>query len=177
MNRPATHAILCLTLCPLLTAQQVSQPGAPLPSQSAPAERYITLPSDSNIELLPPGPTSFAKEKPGVLVQFVLDRDLLLNGKTVIHASVPVAGVIDSVKRASHFKHRPAEMNIRVTEMVAGQPTELHLRCFDPDYDPSGPTYSYDEPHPNFNPFKAALITVGVTVGFLLVIALLSGDR
>ncbi|MDR3682095.1 MAG: hypothetical protein P4L11_00090, partial [Geothrix sp.] len=61
MNRPASQAILSLILCPLLTAQQVTQPSAPPPPQPEPAQRYITLPSDTNIELLPPGPTKFAK--------------------------------------------------------------------------------------------------------------------
>ena len=176
MHRPATQAILSLILCPVLTAQQVTQPAAPSPPQPAPAQRYLTMPGDTNIELLAPGPTRFARVNAGVIVQFVLDRDLVLSGKPVIHAAVPVVGVVDSVKRRSHFKHRAAEMTIRVTEMVAGEPTEIHLRCFDPE-DPSGPAYSYDEPHPPFDPVKATLVTVGVVVGVLLVLAAFSGDR
>ena len=172
MNRPAAQTILCLILCPLLTAQQASQPPTP-PSQPAPAERYITLPIDTNIELLPPGTTKFAHQKPGALVQFVLDRDLSLDGKPIFHATVPVVGVVDSAKRASRFKHRPAEMNIRITEIIAGQPTQLHLRCFDPDTDSAGPVNSYDDPPPGFNPIKAALVTVGA----LLLLALVFGKQ
>ena len=176
MNSPVAQAILSIILCPLLTAQQVSQPAAPPPSQPAPAERYITRPSGTNIELVSPGPTRFAKAKPGVLIQFVLDRDLSLDGKPIFHATVPVVGVVESVKGKSHFKHRPAEMNIHVTEMVAGQPTVLHVRCFDPE-DSSGPAYSYDEPHPAFNPIKGALIAAGITVGVIALLALFGGDR
>ena len=172
MNRPATQAILCLILCPLLTAQQVTQPATPPAPQPAPAQRYLTLPGDTNIELLAPGPTRFAKVNAGVLVQFVLDKDLVLSGKPVIHAAVPVVGVVDTVKRGSHFKHRAAEMTIRVTEMVAGEPTEVHLRCSDPE-ETSGPAYSYDEPRPAFNPIKAALITVGT----LLLLAIIFGKQ
>jgi len=174
VNRPTLQALLCLILCPLLPAQQVIEPTAPptTPSQPVPAQRYITLPGDTNIELLPPGSTRFGKQKTGVLVQFVLDRDLLLNGKPALHALIPAIGVVESVKGTSHFKHRPAEMNIRVTEMIAGEPTDIHLRCFDPE-DASGPVYSHDEPHPGFGPLK----WVPLIVGGLLLLALLGGDK
>ena len=80
MKPPLAQAALCLILCTLLTAQQVSQPAAPQPPQPTAAQRYVTLPSGANIELLAPGPTRFAREKPGVVVQFVLDRDVALGG-------------------------------------------------------------------------------------------------
>lgn len=166
MNRPTLQTILCLALCPLLPAQQIAQPAAPTP------QRYITLPSGTAIELVPPGQTRFSKAKPGVLLQLVLDRDIVLDGKPVIHAAVPVAGVVESAKGKSHLKHRPAELNIRVTEIIAGQPTDLHIRCFDPD-DAPAQAYDEDRPHPGFGPLK----WVPLIVGGLVLLALLGGDR
>jgi hypothetical protein len=175
MIRLPIQVTLCLILSPLLGAQQVSQPSSPSaapPPQPEPAKQYVTLPGDTNIELLPPGPTTFAQERAGRVVRFVVDKDVVLGGVPVVHAGVPVVGVVDTVKRASHYKHRVAEMEIRVTEMVTGNPVEIHLRCFDSDdYSLSG--YSQRQPGPGFGPVIAGVVAVAVA----LILLALGGDR
>jgi len=176
MIRKLIQCAICVTLCPLLAAQQdahpVSSSDGPKPSQPEPERRYVTLSGDTNIELLPPGSTKFAHDKAGDAVQFVVDKDVIFGGMTLVHAGVPVAGVVDFAKGRSHFKHRAAEMEIRVTEMVSGRPIELHLRCFDPG-DPAAMSYSQPEPRPELGPvFWGAMIAV--VLGLL---ALWGGDR
>jgi hypothetical protein len=149
MIRKLLQSALCVILCPLLAAQQISTPPAisdaqPQP-QPSPATAYLTLSRGTEFDLLAPGPVTFAKARPGVVVQFVVDKDVLLGGVLVIHAGIPVAGVVDSVKRGSHFRHRTGEMEVLVTKMVSGSPLELHLRCFESD-DQSAMVYSQDEP-------------------------------
>jgi len=173
MFRMLLQTSLCIVLCPLLVAQQVSPAAAPVASNEAPtpAQRYLTLPEGAAIELLPPGSTRFARQRAGAPVQFVLDRDVVLTGAPIIRAGVPVDGIVESVRQGSHFRHRPAEMDIRVTGIVAAQPVVLHLRCFDPDFS-TAQAYADDNPHPGFNPVKWALIAVGV----VLVLAIIGGD-
>lgn len=176
MIRRLLQAMFCFVLCPLLVAQQAERAAAPstpqLPPQPTPAQRYLTLPGDTNLQLLSPGPTTFAKQKTDSVVQFVVDKDVVLSGVPMIHAGVPEAGVVDHVKRGSHFKHRAAEMEIRVTEMISGKPTELHLRCFESG-DSSVSAYSQQGPGAGFDPVKWGIITGLVLAG----LALWGGDR
>ena len=176
MIRKPIQFALVFILCPLLVAQQgtpaISPSDAQGSSQPEPEKRYLTLPGDTSIELLPPGPTTFAGEKLGAIVKFVVDKDVVLGGVPIIHAGVPTDGVVDYGKRGSHFRHRAAEMEIRVTGMVAGKPIELHLWCFDPG-DPAAMSYSQPEPGPGFGPLIAGVVVV--IVGLLLLA--LGGDR
>jgi hypothetical protein len=169
------QSILCLGLCPLLAAQQAAQPvspsDAPAP-EPAPAKQYVTLPRDTNIELLAPGPAKLAEERAGVIVRFVVDKDVVLDGVPFIHASEPVVGVVDQVTRGSHFKHRAAKMDIRVSETISGRPTELYLRCFDSS-DSSVSGYSQRRPDAEFDAIKW-----GIIAGLVLaVLAAFNGDR
>jgi len=174
--RKLLQSALCLCLGPMLVAQQDIQPvstSAPPPaSQIEPTKQYVTLPGDTNIELLPPGPTTFGGGKEGVVVQFVVNKDVVVGGVPVVHAGVPVVGVVDHVKRGLKFKHRAAEMEIRVTEMVSGNPVELHLRCFDPG-DSSVSGYSGREHGLGLSSVDRAII-IAVGLGLL---ALSGGDR
>ncbi len=157
MAYPLLQTSLCFVLCPLLAAQQIAQAASPssAPSQRpAPAPVYVTLPANTKIELLAPGPTSFAKARAGVAVQFVVDKDVVLAGAPMIHAGVPVAGIVDLVVRGSHRRHRDGEMEIRVNQMISREPIELHLRCFE-TADSSGRSYDDGE---GFNLDKGAVI-------------------
>jgi len=82
MIRKPIQCALVFILSPLLAAQQAAQPISPsdAPRQPEPEKRYLTLTGDTNIELLPPGPTRFAGEKVGAVVQFVVDKDVVLAG-------------------------------------------------------------------------------------------------
>ena len=175
MTRRLPQPALCFILCPLLAAQQVAQaasPAAAPPSQPAPAPVYMTLPADAEIELLAPGPTEFAKASPGVAVQFVVDKDVVLAGEIMIHAGVPVTGIVDHVKRGSHRRHRDGEMEIRVTKIVPAEPIELHLRCFE-QAGLSGGGNAKSRTDARFNPDKGAIIGgIAGVVAAILVMAL-----
>lgn len=177
MIRSLLQSLLCLILCPLLAAQQIVQEGSPShASQPLPERASLTLSPDTEFTLVVPGPVRFSKTKVGSVVQFVVDRDVVLGGVTVIHAGVPVAGVADQIKRGSRVRHRVAEMEIRVTEMVSGKPIELHLRCFEAA-DRSVRVNSPDEPGAGFNPVKLGVILgVAFAIGLAL-LAAVAGDR
>jgi hypothetical protein len=176
MNRSLLQTALCVILCPLLAAQQVSTQAATSdaqpPSQPSPATAYLTLSRGTEFNLLAPGPVTFTKAQPGTVVQFVVDRDVLLGSVPVIHAGIPVAGVVDRVKPGSHFRHRAGEMDVRVTKMFSGRPLELHLRCFESIHQ-SAEVYSQDESGRGREP-----VNWGVFIGLgVVVLALLCGDR
>jgi hypothetical protein len=174
MIRKPIQCAFVFILCPLLAAQQTSQPVSPSEAtpQTEQEKRYVILPSDTNIELLPPGPSTFAGANASSLVRFAVDKDVVLGGVLIVHAGVPVVGVVDHVKRGSHFKHRATEMEIRVTEMISGRPIELHLRCFDQG-DQSVSSYSRQDRGPGLGPIGWAVI-IAVVLGLL---ALWGGDK
>ena len=136
MIRKLLPSALCIFLSPLLVAQQVAQQAASATTQPAPAApipSQITLSSDAAIRIVTPGDVPFAKIKPGTIVRFVVDRDVIVNGVKVISASTPVDGVVEKVIHASHFQKRSAQMFIQVEESASGTAANILLRSSIPD--------------------------------------------
>jgi hypothetical protein len=142
MIRRLFPSALCIFLSPLLIAQQAAQQEASTTSQPTPPPQIpsqITLSTDAAIRIVTPGEIPFAKIKPGTIVRFVIDRDVIVNGVKVIPASTPVEGVVDKVIHASAFRNRSAQMFIRVGESASGTATNILLRCSNPDNNLDGP--------------------------------------
>jgi hypothetical protein len=92
----------------------------------------IDVSKDTRVRFLSPDMTSLAAIRTGALVQFVIDMDLTAGDAVLIHAGVPMAGVVVQVKHASRFRHRDGQIMVRVTEMVSGRMTDVTLRCSNP---------------------------------------------
>ena len=142
MIRKLLPSALCIFLSPLLVAQQVAQQAASATTQPAPAApipSQITLSSDAAIRIVTPGDVPFAKIKPGTIVRFVVDRDVIVNGVKVISASTPVDGVVEKVIHASHFQRRSAQLFIQVGESASGTAANVLLHCSNPVDDLDNP--------------------------------------
>ena len=82
---------LCVVLAPLLVAQQAAQQAA---SQTGPAPIHMNLTGPGVVRFLTPQPEAMASIQAGDLVQFTVDVDVTLGGTVLLHAGVPVAGVV-----------------------------------------------------------------------------------
>ena len=166
MIRKLLPSALCIFLSPLLVAQQVAQQAASATTQPAPAApipSQITLSSDAAIRIVTPGDVPFAKIKPGTIVRFVVDRDVIVNNVKVISASTPVDGVVDKVIHASHFRNRSAQVFIQVAGSVPGSTASILLHC-------SNPVDNLDNP---FNAAGAQFTVVGILNTFAIVALIL----
>jgi hypothetical protein len=149
MIRRLLPSVLCIFLSPLLAAQQAAQQEASATTQPTPPAQIpsqITLSPDVAIRIVTPGDVPFAKIKPGTIVRFVIDRDVIVDGVKLIPASTTVDGVVEKVIHASHFRNRAAQMFIQVRETASGTATNLLLHCYNPDNDLQGP-YTPTVPH------------------------------
>ena len=173
MIRKLLPSALCIFLSPLLVAQQVAQQAASATTQPAPAApipSQITLSSDAAIRIVTPGDVPFAKIKPGTIVRFVVDRDVIVNGVKVISASTPVDGVVEKVIHASHFQRRSAQLFIQVGESASGTAANVLLRCSNPDNNLEG---SLGGTIPQFS-IVGILNTVAIITLVLVLLLLLS---
>ena len=131
---------LCVMLAPLLVAQQTAQSEA---ARTVPAHIGIDLTGDAGVRLLTPQPEAMASIQTGDLVQFTVATDVTSGDVALLHAGVPVAGVVAQVKHSSRFHHRDGQIFINVTEMVSGKMTEIVVRCSNP----ADPYVQPDSPH------------------------------
>ena len=110
MIRKLLHSALCLILCPLLAAQKVAplamNDGAPQSSVPAPAAampralpKFVTIPKDTRIELIPLEEVSSATATKGQLVRFAMVNDVLVNGLVVIPKGTLALGVVSYVTK------------------------------------------------------------------------------
>ena len=193
MIRKMLQTALCITLCPLLAAGQVVAVTQPANSQCAAPKVTVTgsaqPPYQSNanemfVELAAPDSISFEEQRVGSSFQFFVDKDVVEEGVTLLHAGAPTTGTITRVRCSSERKHRGGQMDILLNDQVSGKmvrvrligprPTEP-LLVDDPSYNPGyGPWNRPGYGAPRFGTiFNAFLITMGI----LLVLALLGGDR
>src|ERR1017187_8034063 len=95
MIRSMIQAALCLILCPLLTAQQISPPAAladapqsftpaPVTAATYPLPEFVNIPKDTEIELISLEVVSSATATKGQLVRLALAKDVLVKGLVVI---------------------------------------------------------------------------------------------
>jgi hypothetical protein len=134
MIRKLLHAALCIILAPLLVAQELTQAGAQLASANPaedPAAVPLTIPKNTQIELMTLETVSSATATAGSRVHFVVARDVIVDGVTMIYAGAPVTGIVTSAKRGVAY-HQWAGMKIRVKEIQIGSSRKLQLTAFDP---------------------------------------------
>lgn len=140
MIRRIVQFVLCLSLPPLLVAQQASQdavqPSAitlePPQSETGPAVPP-TIPADTKIKLVFLDEVSSATANVGSTVHLALAEDLVVKGVTVLRAVTPVNGTITKVRRAIQ-KRKDGALSIRVREIRAGQTLLIRLTSSDPEY-------------------------------------------
>jgi hypothetical protein len=92
---------LCVILWPLTAACQGKQ--APPPG--------------TTVKLVALEPISSATLKPGMIVQFRVWRDVVVNGSTVITAGTGIEATVRSVQRASREHHRDGKVRLTLQEI------------------------------------------------------------
>jgi hypothetical protein len=148
MIRSILQCFLCISICPLLAAQQVaSEAQQPRPQQPAAdlalaQSTLLTSVKDRKIELSAPQPVWFAAAKAGSPFLFTVDQDVVVGGVTVIQAKTPVTGIVTKVGRGSYERNRSSYLDIRLNAFGAGKPIEARIagvvpaqrvtRAFDP---------------------------------------------
>ena len=193
MIRRMLQSALCITLCPLLAAGQVvavtQQPNAQctVPTVTAMATGQPPYQSNSNemfVELAAPDSISFEEEKTGSPFQFVVDKDVVEEGVTLLHAGAPVTGTVTRVRCASERKHRGGQMDILLNDQVSGKKVRVRLigpipvepiLVEDPSYNPGyGPWNG-----PGYGPPSIGSIFNGVAIvmGIILLIVLIAAAR
>lgn len=193
MIRKMLQTALCITLCPLLAAGQVVAVTQPANSQCAAPKVTVTgsaqPPYQSNahemfVELAAPDSISFEEQRVGSSFQFVVDKDVVEEGVTLLHAGAPVTGTITRVRLASERRHRGGQLDILLNDQVAGKKVMVRLMgasplepilVEDPTYNPGyGPWNSPGYGPPSIGSiFHVALVTVGI----ILLIALIAAAR
>jgi hypothetical protein len=142
MARFLLPSIVCIGLCPLLIALPVAAETPQHPAQVATsAEKAKTLPLPASlvsikgrkIQLVAQEPISMEMAQIGAPFQFVVDKDVVVDGVTLIHAGTPVIGVIAKVNRGSYERNRDGYLDLRLSEPAGGPPIRVHLSGIPPE--------------------------------------------
>jgi hypothetical protein len=179
MIRSVLHTALCLTLCPLLAAQQTTanppqpsgEPSAP-ETTSAPAENPepIAIPQNATIALTMPEPVPESMMTVGTPVKFVVAHDVMVNGVPVIRTGTPVNGVITHGRHGSYPMDYRGEIRIRARDFQSGNPIRVRLRGASNHDRYRGGNALFGS--------SSGVATSAVVVGVVLAcLALLNGDR
>lgn len=167
MIRSFLQSALCICLSPLLVAQQTAQSAA---GPTAPAQIHIDLTGDASVRFVTPQQYSLAQIETGDVVQFVAGEDITSGDAVLLHAGVPVSGVVAQVKHSSRIHHRDGQIFINVTEMVSGKMTEVVVRC-------TNPADPYMERSSQRGSISVRPYIVGVALLGLALYVIHSGDR
>jgi hypothetical protein len=176
MIRSLLQCFLCISLCPLLAAQEVAsaaqqpRPQPPAADLALAQATLLTSVKDRKIEMFAPQPVWFAAAKAGSPFLFTVDKDVVVGGVTVIQAKTPVAGIVTKVGRGSYERNQNSYINIRLNASGAGKPIKARIAGVSPARSAtrgvgSGPNIS------------AVLASAGIFVAVLLVLAVLNGDN
>jgi hypothetical protein len=183
MIRKMLQAALCLILCPLLIAQPVAAETGPQATEPAAPKVVGTLALPASlvsikgrkIELVAQEPVPIEAAMTGSPFQFVMDKDVVVEGVTVIHAKTPVTGVIAKINRGSYERSRDGYLDLRLSEPGGGGPVKVRLGGIPPE-----PVYRSAR-RAGWNgigsPAAVAVKIALITVAVILVFALLGGDR
>lgn len=141
MIRSLIQAVLCISLCPLLIALPVAAETQPQAATPAAPEAVSTLPLPATldfvkgrkIQLVAQKPVSMEMARTGAPFQFVVDKDVAVDGVTVIHAGTPVTGVIAKVNRGSYERNRDGYLDLRLSEPAGGPPIKVRLSGIPPE--------------------------------------------
>ena len=193
MIRKMLQTALCITLCPLLAAGQVVAVTQPANSQCAAPKVTVTgsaqPPYQSNanemfVELAAPDSISFEEQRVGSSFQFFVDKDVVEEGVTLLHAGAPTTGTITRVRGASERKHRGGQLDILLNDQVSGKEVRVRLigpspvqpilvegPSYNPGYGPwNGPGHSVPSVGSIFN-------GIGIAFGIILLIVLIAAAR
>jgi hypothetical protein len=178
MIRSLIQAVLCISLCPLLIALPVAAETQPQAATPAAPEAVSTLPLPATldfvkgrrIQLVAQKPVSMEMARTGAPFQFVVDKDVAVDGVTVIHAGTPVTGVIAKVNRGSYERGRDGYLDLRLSEAAGGRPVTVRLGGIPPE-----PVYrvAADNPWNGFGEqLERAFLVTGIVIGtiFLVII-------
>jgi hypothetical protein len=137
MLRRMVQSALCLCLSPLLIAQhanpqqsqtqvahETTQPSPTPPPRQA--KGFVTIPNRTKVELVALDKVSSGTASIGSPVRFAVANDIAVNGVVVLHAGVPVTGVVAKVKRGVAYRQW-AELRVRVDEIQVGNGPKLRL--------------------------------------------------
>ena len=133
MIRNLIRLFFCLCLPPLLIAQENASPQALNPTAAAGKEGYVTIPRDSEVELVLLDRVTSETAAAGDTVRFAVAKDLVVNGVRVLRAGTPVPGVVVKARPAIAGK-QDAELKVRVKQVPCGANRALPLTVFDPKY-------------------------------------------
>lgn len=178
MIRKLIQAAFCLVLSPLLIALPVAAETRPQVAEPAASEVAGTqaLPASldfvrgKKIQLVAQVPLSIEMARAGAPFQFVVDKDVAVDGVTVIHAGTPVIGVIAKVNRGSYERSRDGYLDLRLSEPAGERPVTVRLGGIPPQ-----PVYrvAADNPWDGFGEqLERAFLVTGIVIGtiFLLII-------
>jgi hypothetical protein len=136
------------------------------------------------VELAAPDSISFEEEKTGSPFQFVVDKDVVEEGVTLLHAGAPVTGTVTRVRCASERKHRGGQMDILLNDQVSGKKVMVRLigpspvepiLVDDPGYNPGyGP---WNGPGPSVPSIGSIFNGIGIAFGIILLIVLIAAAR
>jgi hypothetical protein len=124
MVRFLLQSVLCVTLCPLLVAQQattgsqqqpVPQPHHPAAATTPAQPQTIRIPKDTEIELVALEPVSSATATKGQLVRLAVAKDLMVNGLAVIPRGALATGSVTGLHKAAPGKK---DGSIRVSRIT-----------------------------------------------------------
>jgi hypothetical protein len=165
MTGKLLQSALCICLSPLLVAQQTVQSG-----QISPAQINIDLTGDARVRFLTPRPDLLGTVETGDLVQFTVGANVTTGDAVLLHAGVPLAGVVAGVKHSSRIHHRDGQIFINVTELVSGKMTEVVVRC-------SNPADQYVERPSRRGSISVLPFVAAVAILGLVALAVSIGDR
>ena len=193
MIRKMLQSAICITICPLLAAGQVvavtqqTNPQCAAPKVTVTGTGQPPYQSNANemfVELAAPDSISFEEQRVGSSFQFEVDKDVVEEGVTLLHAGAPVTGTITRVRGASERKHRGGQMDILLNDQVSGKKVMVRLigpspvepiLVEDPSYNPGyGPWNG-----PGYGPPSIGSIFNGVAIvmGIILLIVLIAAAR
>jgi hypothetical protein len=141
MIRTMLQCFLCITLCPLLAAQQTiadaQQRDVQLPPPSAAVTSLvqpvvITTAGGVSVELAALDSLSAANATVGQKVRLAAARDALINGATAISAGTPVNGIITKVRYGCFKSNRGDQLDVRLTDLAPGTLVRLYLATISP---------------------------------------------
>jgi hypothetical protein len=156
MIRWLLQSALCLILCPLLAAQQISSPAAPFdaPQSSTPAletaaphlpPEFVNIPKDTQIELISLEAVSSATATKGQLVRLAVAKGVLVKGLVVIPRGTLATGVVSRLTKGVPGK-RDGFLQVTPSVLFLNNGTTIKLHendWIDTDFGPPWFMYTF----------------------------------
>ena len=178
MMQKLLPSLICYLLCPLLVAQSVAAEAQQQTAEPAASEAVHMLPMPATldyvkgrkIQLVAQEPVSIEAAMTGAPFQLVVDRDVVVDGVTVIHSKTPVTAMIVKVNRGSYERGRSGHLDLRLSYSGGGRPVVVRLGGIPPE-----PVYhvAADNPWTGIGEqLERTFLVTGIVIGtiFLLVV-------